>query len=402
MRTEIAAADRRFEVRRAATRWRKAGLFDEATEQAVAASYADDRVRTTRLFRVLFFVFTWFGFTSAFGLGSAFFFALFGENTGAVGWAVLHLLTGLVLLFGAELLHTQRRMRRFGVEEALVWIGLGDTIGGGLYLLFHLFEPSIHWIVAIGGWASATGATLVAWRWGTPWTGYWAAIGLFVALSQAPASHLIWIVASLALAWPLAHLSIAGHISPEGRRRFREAFVVTSVAAYIAFHILVVETQLFGVLNGSRRFFDSAAPVPPDWMLLLSPILMVALPAVWIGAGLARRYRPAIVLGMLMMLATATTFVLRARLQPAWLVFLVSGLVLIALALLLRRLLAARAGAEWRGITALPLADDRESALDAETLAALVAFAPSARRVEAEGFVGQGGEFGGGGASAKF
>ena len=66
-------------------------------------------------------------------------------------------------------------------------------------------------------------------------------------------------------------------------------------------------------------------------------------------------------------------------------------------------MLAAKPGAEWRGLTALPLAEDREGVLNAETLAALVAFAPAARRVEAaEGFVGQGGQFGGGGASAKF
>jgi uncharacterized membrane protein YgcG len=50
----------------------------------------------------------------------------------------------------------------------------------------------------------------------------------------------------------------------------------------------------------------------------------------------------------------------------------------------------------------LPLAEDRESLQTLEVAATLAAFTPAARQVEAVGFEGGGGEFGGGGASAKF
>ena len=72
MRVEIAAADRQFAVRRAAGAWRTAGTIDAAAEAAIAALYPDDRVRTSKIFRVLFFVFTWFGFSTASGFGLVF------------------------------------------------------------------------------------------------------------------------------------------------------------------------------------------------------------------------------------------------------------------------------------------------------------------------------------------
>ena len=401
MRPEIVAADRAFEVRRGATLWRKAGHFDEPTEQAVAALHPDDRVRTTRLFRVLFFCFTWFGFSSAYGLGSAIVLGALGNAAGPSGFAALSFGTGLALLGVAEWLHTGRRFRRFGVEEAVVWIALSNTIGGGIWLVVENLELATHWMLLLGAWATAGLATIAAWRWGTPCTGFLAAVGLFVALTQAPFAHLSWLLVAFTLAWPLGHLTVAPQVSPQGRRRFREAFLVVSAAAYVAIHVLVVENRVLSRLGpGGWSLPDD--PVP-GLRVSVSLAAMTLVPLAWLGFGIARRFRPAIDLGLLMLLASATTYAVRARPEPEWLFLLVAGGALIALALLFKRLLAGRGGAEWRGLTSLPLAEDRASVGSVETLAALAAFAPSARDIPAQqGFEGQGGQFGGAGASARY
>lgn len=402
MRPEIVAADRQFEVRRAATLWRRAGEIDSATEQAIARLYPDDRVRTTRVFRVLFFFFTWFGWSSAYGMGSALFLAALGDLQRSVTFAAFHLVSGLVMLVVAELLHTRLRLRRFGVEEAAVWIGIGYVVGGGLWLFHRLADPSTSWMIGLGAWAVAATGTLAAWRWGTPATGFLAATGLFVALTQLPASHLAWLTIALLAAWPLAHLSMAAHISPQGRRRFREAFLVVSVAAYLACHVQVVEFRLFWRLRAASWSGAGEPPPAPDGLVLASLLAMAILPLVWIGFGVARRYRPAIDLGAILLLATIATFAFRAQPRPEWLFLLAGGIVLVAAALLLRRFFVGQPGAEWRGLTALALAEDRGSAGALETLAVLAAFAPAARPLDKPGFEMAGGEFGGGGASAKF
>ncbi len=402
MRPEIVEADRRFEVRRAATLWRKAGDVEVDTERAIAARYADDRVRTTRIFRVLFFGFTWFGFTSAFGLFGTFLFAAIRETGGTGAFAFLGLVAGAVALVAAELLHSRMRLRRFGVEEACVWIGISHALGGALWLFFEVVEPGSAATLALGAWGAGCFGVLAAWRWGTPLTGYLAAGGLFVALTQVPFAHLAWLALSFALAWPLGRLCLAAHVSPQGRRRFREAFVVVSVVAYSSIHVAVVESRLLSRL----RVGDWERPVSgvtvSGLVLSLSYLAMIVVPVLWMAFGAARRFRPAIDLGALMTLATLVTFTARMQIEPQWLPLIVGGGGLIALALLLRRYFAAAPGGERRGLTALALAEDRASSGTLETLATLAAFTPAARRPDVAGFEGDGGAFGGGGASAKF
>lgn len=403
MRPEIVAADRRFEVRRAATLWRKAGEVAIETERAIAERYGDDRLRTTRLFRVLFFVFTWFGFSSAYGLFSAFFLGALGSSAGANGFAALGLGAGVAALIAAEFLHTHRRMRRFGVEEACVWIGIAWTTGGAFWLIDRLFDPSSAWAIGLGAWGFAGGCTLAAWRWGTPATGFAAAAALFVALSQAPSAHALWLLTGGLLAWPLAHLSLAEHVSPAARRRFREAFVVVSLTLYFAIHVGVVEERLIRKLRaGAWTGVDPWSPVAAPW-IAAALVAMVAMPAVWLVWGIVRRVRPAIDLGLLLLAISLGSYAARFRPRPEWLYLLVAGGLLVAGAIALRRFFAARQSAEWRGLTALPLAHDRAGVANVETVAALAAFAPAARPLgAADGLEARGGEFGGGGASAKF
>lgn len=406
MRAEIAAADRNFAVRRAASAWRKAGEIDAAAEAAIAALYPDDRVRTSKIFRLLFFVFTWFGFSTAYGFGLAFLAAagLDWDHVGA--FACVNMATGAAMLGAVEWLTGGMRLRRFGIEEACVWIGFGYLVGGGLWWMAEGLHAEFALVLVAGAWAAAGLATLIVWRWATPGMGAVAALAIFVGLSQAPWNHLLWLLCAGLGAWPLARLAVAEHVSPEHRRRFGEAFVVFAAMFYVAVHVAVVEARLFAfarrLASGSFWGGEGEPAAASDWAVASSLVAMVAVPAALLLVGLARRHRTAIVLGLLLAGVTGVTFAERWGTWPLWLRLILEGAALGALALYLRRALARRPGAEWRGLTALPLAEDRESLQTLELVATLAAFTPAARQAQAGGFEGGGGEFGGGGASAKF
>lgn len=409
MRPEIAAADRKFVVRRAASAWRRAGEIDAATEAVIATRYADDRVRTSKVFRVLFFVFTWFGFSTAYGFGLAFLSALGLDWSDTAAFASVNMLTGVAMLAAVELLTGVMKLRRFGIEEACVWIGWGYLIGGGLWWLLEGFDAGFRLMLIAGAWAASGLATLIVWRWATPGMGAVAALALFAALSQAPANHLLWLLTAGLLAWPLAALSSATHVSPEHRKRFAEAFVVFVAMFYFAVHVGVVEARLFtlarwgddGPLGRAVREALAGTPVGAT-AIGLCLAAMLAVPAVLLWLGVRRRFRPALVLGLLAALVTAVSFADRFDLRPVWLALAGGGGVLIALALLARRLFSGRPGSEWSGLTTVALAEDRESLQTLEVAAVLVTLQPAARPAATPGFEGGGGEFGGAGASAKF
>ncbi|MEO8198668.1 MAG: hypothetical protein ABI689_18290 [Thermoanaerobaculia bacterium] len=405
MRPEIAAADRQFVVRRAATAWRKAGEIDGGAEAAIATLYPDDRVRTSKVFRILFFIFTGFGFSTAYGFGLAFLAAAGMRWDEGGGFALVNMAAGAAMLGAAEWLTGGMRLRRFGIEEACVWIGWGYLVGGGLWWMESVLDAGFALLLVAGAWATAGVATLIVWRWATPGMGAVAALALFVGLSQAPWNHLLWLLVAGLLAWPLGTLAIAPHVSPEHRKRFGEAFVVFVLMFYVAVHVTVVESRFFPFARALDSWFSNGGSRPdpvPAWVVAASLAAMIAVPAVLLGLGLARRYRAAIVMGLLLAAATGITFAQRWGTWPLWLRLLLEGAALGALALYLRRALERRDGAEWRGLTALALAENRESLQTLEVVATLAVFTPAARQAEVGGFEGGGGDFGGGGASAKF
>ncbi len=409
MRSEIAAADRKFAVRRAASAWRRAGEIDAATEAAIAALYSDDRVRTSKVFRVLFFIFTWFGFSTAYGFGLAMLSAFGLDWDDTAIFAGVNMLAGVAMLAAVEVLTGTMKLRRFGIEEACVWIGWSYLLGGGLWWMVEGFDAGFSVLLISGAWAAAGLATLILWRWATPGMGAVAALALFSGLSQAPANHLVWLLVAGLLAWPLGTLSVAPHVSPEHRKRFAEAFVVFVVMFYFAVHVAVIEARLFTLarwiddeqLGHSAR--EALAEIPVGATAVgLSLTAMVLMPLVLLWIGVRRRFRPALVGGFLAALVSAGSLADRLDLRPVWLVLLAGGALLVAAAMMARRHFAGRPGSEWKGLTTLPLVEDRESLQTLEVVATLATLSPAARQVEAGGFEGGGGEFGGGGASAKF
>ena len=141
MRREIAAADRQFVVRRAASAWRKAGEVDAAAEAAIAALYADDRVRTSRIFRILFFVFAWFGFSSAYGFGLVFLSAAGLDWNDTAAFAGVNMLAGVAVLAATEVLTAfPDRFSAHWNDGMRAKLGLVDQVDGDAAMFDDLLE----------------------------------------------------------------------------------------------------------------------------------------------------------------------------------------------------------------------------------------------------------------------
>ena len=394
MRPEIVRADRRFAVRRAAASWQRAAAVSPEARGEIDLLYADDRVRTGQWFRLLFFVFTLVGAQGVFGF--------LGLVVGVFDWAppawallLFALSGGLAAL--TEALLGPLRLRRFGVEEATGWLALAAAGGGVAIAVGEMgFGPRPS-TVAIA-LALAGLATLAVVRWGLPLAGAAAAVALFVALAPLPAGRWLWIAAALALAWGLERAAESAGVPPAHRARAREAWWVALAALYLAVH---VESVGSGWIARERPF--AATTAAGTAALVFAWLAMIALPAFLVASGLATRRRPRLAAGLLAAAATTAAVVDRADLRPLWAVLLGGGLLLVVVALALRRLFRRAPERTVGGWTSEPLFDDADRAAALELAGAAAALSPPARELPAEPvFEGRGGDFGGGGASSGF
>jgi len=130
---------------------------------------------------------------------------------------------------------------------------------------------------------------------------------------------------------------------------------------------------------------------------------MVALPAGLVGWGLRERDALSLTLGALLGTATGATALIELDAGPTWLRWMVGGAALVASALAVRRRFGGRPRRTVAGFTDLALFEPERTAGLVEMAAAVAAFTPEVRTSpEREGLRGEGGEFGGGGASGEF
>jgi len=396
MRGEIRRADEAWEVRSAASGWHSAGLVDDARLTAILERHDDDRVRTRTGFRLLFFVFTFaagwsfLGFV-ALGIGNLLF-----DNSEKGFMEAVSLLAAVGAACGAEWATWKLRLRRFGVEEALVALA---TIWAALALLLFTGDASGRVeAMAIGALLAIAGAAAAV-RWGVPLTGALAAGGGFLALYALPGARLLWIGAGLGLGVAAFMGALDGRLGPAHRRRLDEVFVVAVVALYAAVHVAGLSSDLFALFT---RRSGLTADVPFE-LRAFAWAAMTAIPIALLAAGLRRRDRLALALGALLALATAASAADALDLGPPWLVLGVAGALLLLLALGLRRWIGSRPGRVLAGFTDRALAGSEGKRSLLELAATVAAFTPEARAAGMpEGFRGKGGDFGGGGASGEF
>ena len=395
MRPDVVEADRRFAVRRAAAGWQHAGAVTPEARREIDTLYDDDRVRTGGWFRVLLFVFTWVAAAGAFGLLEL---VLAAHEWPAGVWTVVLLLLAAAAAVVTEHLQGARRLRRFGVEEATGWMAVGCGVGAAVALTSGVLDAGERTTVVVLGAALAAAGAASALRWGLPLAGAAAAAGLFAACVPLPGGRWWWIVLALPLAWAAERVAESPAAAPSHRVRAREAWWVALAALYMAVHVATAVDVLGGDLApaiASRG--GDVLPEAAAWAAML------LLPALLIASGLATRRRPRLDAGLLALAATAATAVAELAPRPLWPVLLGAGLLVVGLALLLRRAFRRAPGGALRGWTAEPLFDDADRAAALELAGVATALSPAAREQPDEaGFEGRGGEFGGGGASTGY
>jgi hypothetical protein len=392
MRTDVAEADRRFEVRRAARGWARAGAIDESTKGRIDAAYPDDRSRLGPVFRVLVFGFAFMAVNSFFGTFVA---VLASELRGAAALAVL--MFGAALLVATDFQVGSMKRRQGGIEAATAVLGLGYFLGGLLWLIAQAGsggneQAFINLALALFGFL--VGAA--AYRWGYWFFAALAAIALFVLMARLPAGRLFWIVVPMVLAPVLLRASESVKVAPAHRHSADALLVVSLVFLYLAVHVGSWDDRIVEWLRGSSPNRSSFPALRP-----LFVVATAVLPVVILLVGVVRRRRLLINLGLVAILASIVTLRFYVHVAPLWVALLGGGLAAVAIALLASRFLDSGEDKERSGLTAEPLFDDDDQRSALEVAASIASSTPAARSIGSgePGFEGGGGRSGGGGAT---
>jgi hypothetical protein len=414
VRADAALADRHASVREAARAWRAAGILDDAGLTEVEALLPDDRVRVGPVFRVLLFLFTLIAVLAAGG----FVFALIGSVAHVHSWppfAIVSLLFGLLALVLTEVQTGSMKRAQGGTEAATSLATLCLLLGSAGIWLFGVLdldpEPSMAFFMTL----VAVACFAAAWRWGYPIYGAFSALAFLAAFAFLPlatgtptAIHLVpavrvaWIVLALAGIALLPRAMDSPRLPPAQRHIATATLLVLLVGLYTAVDISSFSGYWIEAFSLLR--FSGSPPPPPSAPLRYTAMAATALvPGLLIAWGLVARRRPVLILGMLLAGCAAVSLRRFIHVAPLWVILSVSGGLLIALALLVRRFLDRGEGHERSGLTAEPPLEGKERARLLELIAATAAFTPAARDLPSEpAYHGKGGEFGGGGSNSEF
>ena len=392
MRDDLAAADRRFEVREAARGWQRAGAIDEATRAKIDAAYPDDRSRLGEIFRVLVFGFTLVVLLSALGI-----LGLMVASAGDKA-AFLFFLCGIGLAALTEAQIGAFRRRQGGTEAATAFLAVLLVIGASLWLYYQGLRPRDELAINAALVLAVVVLGAAGYRWGYALFVGLATVAAFVLLARAPFGRLLCAIVPLALTPFVLRASDSSDLAPSHRRSCEAIAVVALVFVYLAVHLASWDLGILEVLTGHWRE-ASGAPRPFRPFFAVATALVPVLTLAW---GIRSRRRLLINLGLVGLLASIVTLRVYVHVAPLWLALIVGGGAAIGLALLLQRYLDSGAGRERGGFTAEPVFTEPEGRSALELAASAASFAPAPRPVQQPGFQGGGGRSGGGGATGNY
>jgi len=393
MRPQSVAWERAAEVREAARGWRRVGAIDEATDQAIRQAFPDPCITPSAVWRVL-----------AAGVLAAVILCTFGAffiaiRPGTIALQVLLLLYAGACLIATDVLEASPRSARRGVAGATSLLGIAFfLIGLGVFLTKTLtvrYDDAIDVLLIASALAWAAGC----WRWGSPLFAALSAISLFLYLGRVPQARALWVLAGAVLASMAARRLDAARWAPSHRSGAAVMVVAGLVGAYAALNAYSLDEHL---LEQLRRFGPTAV-APPRALFMLAAVATAVVPLAILGWGARSRRTFVLDTGIVLLALSLVTLRHYVHLAPLWAVLTLSGALLLVLALAVERALRRAPGGEIAGFTADPLFSDerRQRALQIVPVAAAFTPAPSAPAGE-EGFAGEGGRFGGGGATEKF
>jgi hypothetical protein len=176
--------------------------------------------------------------------------------------------------------------------------------------------------------------------------------------------------------------------------------LVTGLAAvYVAVNVYSLDEQFLERLRGIAPTRTGAPPGLVVPMAIATAVLPLAILA-W--AGISRRTF-LLDAGIVLLALSLVTLRHYVHVAPLWAALMVSGAMLLGVALAVERALRRSPGGERMGFTADALFSDERRQQILQTVPVVAAFTPGpAAAAREEGFAGRGGTFGGGGASDKY
>jgi hypothetical protein len=391
MRADSVAWERAAEVRDAASGWRRAGFIDELTELAIRETFPDPCVTPSLVWRVL-----------TAGVLAAVILCTFGALAVAIGRSATAAQIVSLVFAGGCLVATDRleaspRLARRGAAGTTSLLGVGFLLVAlGLFLAETVrlrVDDGIDMLLI----ASAIACAAACWRWGSPLFAALAALSLFLFLGRLPHGRLLWLLVGAAVAGLAARRLDAAAWAPSHRLGAAVLVVAGIVAAYAAANVFSLDEH---VLEKLARFSPDRA-APSRGVLALSAVATAVVPLAVLAWG--ARSRRTFLLDTGIVLAALSLVTLRhyVHLAPLWTVLIVAGAALVIAALVVERALRRAREREIAGFTAEPLFSDERRQHALQIVPVVAAFTPAAA-TDRPGFAGEGGKFGGGGATEKF
>jgi hypothetical protein len=391
MRPDSVAWERAAEVRGAASGWRQAGFIDESAERAVQAIFPDPCVTPSAVWRVL-----------TAGAVAAVILFTFGAFAVAVRWSSAATQAGLLLFAGACLVATDRleaspRLARRGAAGATALLGVGFLLAGLALFLGETLRLRLDDGIDLLLIASALAWAAGCWRWGNPLFAALAAASLFLFLARLPHGRLLWLLAGAALAGVATRRLDAAAWSPSHRRSAAVLVVGGIVAVYAAINAYSLDARL---LESFARFSPERGIRWPE-AGVLAAVATAVVPVAVLAWGVGSRRTFLLDTGIVLAACSLLTLRHYVRVAPLWAVLVAAGAAAVILALAVERMLRRAPEREIGGFTAEPLFSDERRQRSLEVIPVVAALAPAASG-DRPGFAGEGGRFGGGGATEKF
>jgi hypothetical protein len=394
MRPDAVVWERAAEVREAADGWLRGGAIDRLTHEAIRNAYPDPCVTPSAVWRILTAVMVTAVLLCALGA------VWIATQPGAAGSSVL-----LVVLAGASLVATERleaspRLARRGAAGATSFWGSVFLLAGlAVFLNEHLrmrSDPAFDAVLLASVLVWGAGC----WRWGHPLFAGVSAVSLFYLLGRLPLGRLLWVLAGAALAGLAAPRIDDASWAPSHRRAAMVLVVIGVAAVYGAVNVYSLDVRF---LEELRRFgaWRSAAP---RGLFVVAAVATAVLPLGILAWAWRSRRTLLLDAGIVLVALCLVTLRHYVHVAPLWVVLIVSGAALVALALGVERAFRRSPGGERAGFTADALFSDERRQQLLQTVPVVAGFTPAApaAAVDEPGFAGQGGTFGGGGASEKF
>jgi len=291
------------------------------------------------------------------------------------------------------------RFARRGAAGASSFLGVGFLlVGTGLFLVdtLHMgIDDALDTLLIAG--VLACGAS--AWRWGSPALAGLSAASLFLLLGRLSYGRVWWILVGAALAAAAARRLDEGAWAPSHRLGAAVVLVTGVAAVYAAVNLYSLDQRVL-------EHFARSSAMPSTWpasVRVLSALATAAVPLAVLGWGAGSRRTLLLDAGIALLALSLGTLRHYVHLAPLWAMLSLAGALLVVLTLAVERALRRAPAGEIGGFTADPLFTDehRQRALQAVPVVAVFTSAPPGPAAEGTG-LGDGGRFGGGGASEKF